>query len=156
MVGSIADTGSPTAEIDASAPAAAPIDAGTDAWVLATPVLEPPVEVGEAGAQALVDRAEGLPDPDAEALYRQALTLDPRNHYAMLGIAAVLMRRNSPQEAIGFLESAVRRRGRRPEYRVLLGDARRAAGDEEGARAAWRQALEIDPNDHDAHARLSQ
>ena len=59
-------------------------------------------------------------------------------------------------EAIPFIENAIRRRGRRAEYRVLLGDARRDAGDLEGARAAWRQALEIDPDDRTAHERLGE
>jgi cytochrome c-type biogenesis protein CcmH/NrfG len=37
---------------------------------------------------------------------------------------------------------------------VLLGDARRLQGDEAGAQAAYREALELDPNDARARSRL--
>jgi DNA-binding response OmpR family regulator len=142
-------------EVDAAVEAPAPeVDAAIEA--VAPVEVETPVEVapGDETAEQLVARAEASPDAAAEALYRRALTLDPRNHYAMLGLAGILMRRGAPAEAIPFIESAIRRRGRRAEYRVLLGDARRDAGDLEGARAAWREALEIDPDDRDAHTRL--
>ncbi len=160
----LVDGGEATLPIDAgqAAPAPAadsgvtaePVDAGVDA-AEPEPVAAPEVDTG-GDADALVARAEGLPDAQAEGLYRRAIALDDRNHYAMLGLAGVLMRRGAPEEAIPFIEGAIRRRGRRAEYRVMLGDARRDAGDAAGARAAWREALTIDPDQRDARARLSE
>jgi predicted Zn-dependent protease len=101
-----------------------------------------------------VERAGDAGGPVAETLYRRALALDPRNHYAMLGLAEILVERGQAAEAVPLLEGAVARRRNRAPYRVLLGDARRAAGDEAGARRAWEEALEVDPENRQARARL--
>ena len=91
-----------------------------------------------------------------ERLYRRALELDPRNHYAMIGLAEVYLGRNQPSQAIPLLENAIRRRRGRAEFRILLGDARQQAGDAAGAQAAWREALEIDPDNRQARQRLGE
>ncbi len=91
-----------------------------------------------------------------ERLYRRALELDPRNHYAMIGLAEIYLGRNQPSQAIPLIESAIRRRRGRAEFRVLLGDARQQSGDTSGAQAAWREALEIDPDNRQAHQRLGE
>lgn len=158
--------------VDPAIPLSAAEDAGTDAFIpdafvppdaFAPPdaFVEPEAVAEEdpnappSDAEALVRQANEARDPSVkETLFRRALTLDPRNHYAMLGLADVYMDRGQPSEAIPLLESAIRRRGRRASYRVLLGDARREAGDMAGARAAWQEALEIDPDDRTARARL--
>jgi CheY-like chemotaxis protein len=168
--------------IPEAVPLAALEDAGTDAFIaedawappdaftepdafmppdaFAMPVAEAEVEAEDPNAppgdaEALVRQADEARDSNVkETLYRRALAVDPRNHYAMLGLADVFMDRGQPAEAIPFLEGAIRRRARRASYRVLLGDARRAAGDMAGARAAWQEALEIDPNDRTARTRL--
>lgn len=163
--GPMLDAGLAAAPIDAGADAG--VDAGVDGGVDAPAVVEAPEtpetpEVPEvapgddpaAAATALVERAEDATDPVAETLYRQALALDPRNHYAMLGLAEILMRRGQPAEAIPLIEGAIARRRNRAAYRVLLGDARRDAGDAAGARRAWEEALEIDPENRQAHDRL--
>lgn len=158
-----ADAGAPdagaTVAIDAGHDAG--VDAGRPEVVAETPV-ETPVEAPVlppgtdpvAQATLLVERAEGTTDPVAETLYRQALALDPRNHYAMLGIAEILMRRGDAAGAIPFIENAISRRRNRAAYRVLLGDARRDAGDAAGARRAWEEALEVDPENAAARSRL--
>lgn len=161
----VLDAGAPLdagidAPLDAGSDAGA--DAGTDAPVLVAeeevPTDEAPPDVSGsdpvAQAAALVARAEEATDPVAETLYRQALGLDPRNHYAMLGIAEILMRRGEPGAAIPLIENAISRRRNRAAYRVLLGDARRDAGDAAGARRAWEEALEVDPENRAARARL--
>lgn len=155
---------------DAGTDAFIPVDAFTpldayeapDAFTAPDAFVEPEVvadvedpNAPPSDAEALVRQANEARDPSVkETLYRRALALDPRNHYAMLGLADVYMDRGQPSEAIPLLEGAVRRRGRRASYRVLLGDARRDAGDAAGARAAWQEALEIDPDDRTARARL--
>jgi hypothetical protein len=137
------------------APAEAPPEgtAGTPERSAETPEV-PPGDDPVAAAAALVARAADATDPVAETLYRQALALDPRNHYAMLGLAEILMRRGQPAEAVPLIEGAIARRRNRAAYRVLLGDARRDAGDAAGARRAWEEALEIDPENRQAHERL--
>lgn len=126
-----------------------------DAFVEAEEVAVEDPNAPPSDAEALVRQANEARDPNVkETLFRRALALDPRNHYAMLGLADIYMDRGQPNEAIPLIEGAIRRRARRSSYRVLLGDARRAAGDMAGARAAWQEALEIDPNDRLAHTRL--
>ena len=61
-----------------------------------------------------------------------------------------------PADKIPLIESAIRRRRGRAEFRVLLGDARQQAGDAAGAQAAWREALELDPDNRAAHQRLGE
>lgn len=133
------------------------IDTGIDTGAPTEPTDPAVVVAGDdpvAQATELVARAEGATDPVAETYYRQALALDPRNHYAMLGIAEILMRRGEPALAVPLIESAIARRRNRAAYRVLLGDARRDAGDAAGARRAWEEALEVDPENRAARSRL--
>lgn len=92
----------------------------------------------------------------AVRIYRRILELDPREHHAMIGLAAILMERGAPAEAAELLEGAVRRRPRRAHYRVLLGDALAAAGDQAGARGAWERALESEPDNARALRRLGR
>ncbi|MFO0686853.1 MAG: tetratricopeptide repeat protein [Sandaracinus sp.] len=166
-----AGTGSaPEAAVDAGvAPSDAWVEA-PDAWAApaedAAVVAEPDAWAAEEVAEAtpsegtsaldLVEQASHAPPEQAETLLRRALTVDPREHHAALALAELLMHRHAPAEAVPLYELVVRRRPGRAEYRVDLGDARRDAGDAEGARAAWREALEIDPDNADAHERLGQ
>lgn len=132
-------------------------NASTDALVDEHAVAAPADPSGSDNAADWVRAAaDARDDPTRERLYRRALELDPRNHHAMLGLAEVLLRRGQPQQAIPLIEGAIRRRRSRAEYRVLLGDARRQAGDLEGAEVAWREALEIDPNHRAARQRLGE
>lgn len=91
---------------------------------------------------------------DARATYERALQFDPRNPHAMEGMGRVELAAGNARGAVGWAERAIRLRSRRAAYRVLLGDALQAAGDAAGARAAWRAALELDPQDDDARRRL--
>ncbi len=154
-------------EAQAAAEAAEPVEVPAEGPVAVT--AEPPAAAdpeptpgadapGEApsASQALVDRADRAPAAIGEPLYRRALELDPRNHYAMLGLARILLARGDAREAIPLAEGAVRRRPRRAPYHVFLGDVRRAAGDAAGATAAWEAALERDPGDRVARARLGR
>jgi DNA-binding response OmpR family regulator len=140
-VAAIADTG-----VDAGEPT---IETEPEVAVVVTDATDPTAQ-----AEALVARAAEAPDPLAEPLYRQALALDPRNHYAMLGIAEILVRRGDAAGAVPLIEGAIARRRNRASYRVLLGDARRDAGDAAGARRAWQDALEIEPENRAARSRL--
>ena len=103
------------------------------------------------GSNERAERAEGAA---AEALFRQALALDPREHHAAIGLAEILVESGRASEAIPLIEIAISRRRTRGAYRVLLGDARRAAGDAAGAEAAYREALEVEPDNRAARSRL--
>ncbi len=115
-----------------------------------------PAAAGDDPAALVRQADDSRDDATRERLYRRALELDPRNHYAMIGLAEVHLRRSQPAEAIPLIESAIRRRRGRAEFRVLLGDARQQAGDAPGAQAAWREALEIDADNRAARQRLGQ
>src|SRR6185369_15601643 len=75
-----------------------------DAWVEPPPTsvveaevdaaVEAPAPTGEETPESLVEQASHLDDGQAEPLYRRALELDPRSHYAALGIAEILLRRH--------------------------------------------------------------
>jgi len=84
------------------------------------------------------------------------LALDPREHHAMVGLAEILMDRNQPAEAAQLLRSAVSRRPRRAARDRHLGDALAASGDDAGARRAWEQALEVEPDNAQARRSLGQ
>lgn len=90
----------------------------------------------------------------AEELLRRALSLDPDNPRAWAALGRVTLARGDATAAVRWLELAVDRRGRRAEYHLWLGDARRAAGDEQGARQAWQSALRRDPDNREAQQRL--
>ncbi|HJL16385.1 MAG TPA: tetratricopeptide repeat protein, partial [Sandaracinaceae bacterium LLY-WYZ-13_1] len=108
-------------------------------------------------AEDLVDRARRAGNSDlAERLYRRALEMDPQEHHAMVGLARLLMSRNRHAEAVPLLRRAVQRRSRRAAYRIWLGDALAGSGDRGAAQAAWREALEIDPDNRQAQRRLGQ
>jgi syndecan 1 len=118
-----------------------------DAWTA------PPPASGATAAE-LITQAAHRPDAEAEPLLRRALELEPTEHHAASQLAAILMRRHQPAEAIPLLEIAVHARPRQAEFGIALGDARRDAGDLAGARQAWQAVLDRDPNNATAQARL--
>ncbi len=74
----------------------------------------------------------------------------------MVGLAQLLLARSAPSEALPLARDAVRRRSRRAPYHVLLGDTLRALGQTAEAESEYRRALELDPDDRDAHQRLGE
>ncbi len=108
----------------------------------------------ETSVDDLLSRARQSPPLVAETLYRRVLSLEPNNHYAMIGLAELLLQRGDAAAALPWVEDAVRRRSRRAAYRVLLGDVRQALGDQAGANEAWQVALELEPSNRHALRRL--
>lgn len=165
LVGVAAEADAGVAAIDAWIP---PEDAwapAEDAWVepvdaaVASPepdawVAPPPS--GEASVADLLAQASHADDDAAEPIYRHVLELDPTEHHAAHELADILMHRHQAAQAVPLLELVVRRRPRQVGYRIDLGDARRDAGDLDGARAAWREALTLDPANAEAHERLGE
>jgi Flp pilus assembly protein TadD len=150
----------PSAADAGTEPVAPPEPAVIDAGAPPEPPPGDPADLGEgASVDQLVSRADALREGGnlvgAERHYTRALERDPRENHAMEGMARVMIARGDGAAAIHWAEEAIARRARRSSYHVLLGDARQVAGDAEGARAAWRAALELDPEDRDARRRLN-
>lgn len=100
--------------------------------------------------------AAGGNGPQVEATLEAALAYDERNPRAMAALAVYHLARNEGAQALQWAQQAVRRRGRRGAYRVLLGDALRMTGDDAGAREAYQRALDLDPDDRTARRRLGE
>lgn len=134
--------------------------------VVATPAPPTPIAppAGAADDPASVDAliAEGdaalEADRPSEALsvYQRAIALDSHAAYAFAGAARACLALSRGPDAVRFAERAVAHRQRRASFRVLLGDAHEAAGSPSEARAAWERALELDPEDRVAAARLGR
>ena len=83
-----------------------------------------------------------------------ALRLAERNPQALAARARVHLAAGQGPAAVEWATKAARMRSRRAAYQVLLGDARKLAGDLAGARRSWRRALEMEPDNRQAQARL--
>jgi tetratricopeptide (TPR) repeat protein len=94
--------------------------------------------------------------PEAERLLRESERLDEDNPQTIAGWGAYHLAAGNTEEAVRYAELAARKRPRRAAYHVLVGDARRAAGDAGGARRAYERALEVDPDDRTARRRLGR
>ena len=107
----------------------------------------------------LVRRARALEreDPDqAEQIYRYAHELDPRAPRPMAGLAEVALGRGNASEAASWAARAAEASPRRASYRVLLGDALAAQGDEDRAYDAWLEAQRLAPHSRIVRARLGR
>jgi len=115
-------------------------------------------ETGSNGAKlALARKLLSAEDPaGAEVIARQALAADPQDHHAMDALARALMDQDRGAEAVPLARRMVQKRGKRVQYRLLLGDLLFMVGNESDARAQWRQALELAPNDLDIKRRLNK
>jgi DNA-binding response OmpR family regulator len=109
-------------------------------------------------ADAMTSEAERLiaagDTARAEVLLRRAMAEAPNNPHPVEALVRLYLSRRDGAAALPLAEKLVSLRRRRASYRVLLGDARRLQGDDAGAQAAYREALEIDPNDSRARSRL--
>lgn len=92
----------------------------------------------------------------ARVAYQQAFEVHEANPHAVAGLARERLTAGDAEGALAHAERAVQLRRRRASYRVLLGDARRMAGDIGGARRAYERALELDPEDAEARRRLGR
>jgi tetratricopeptide (TPR) repeat protein len=91
-----------------------------------------------------------------EALQR-AVSLDPRrlSLYADL-VRAQLAKQGGAQQAIDTVKKAVTRVGESPRLALLLGDAYRAAGDEDLARGQYEKAIQLGRPFPDARVALAR
>lgn len=113
--------------------------------------------LGAAGLVAMGDEAlEARDFAHALDLFEDAIELDSHNPYASAGAARACLALSRPDDAVRHAARAVANRQRRAMFRVLLGDAHRAAGATDRARAEYERALELDPDDATARARLAE
>jgi Flp pilus assembly protein TadD len=94
--------------------------------------------------------------PDAIAAVRHSLALDPGQVGAESLLGLLLLRESRPEQAIPHLEAYVKRRRDDPRGYNNLGAALMRAGRVEEARAAFREALRLDPSHAGARANLER
>lgn len=89
---------------------------------------------------------------EARARFLEALALWPGCPRALAGLTRLALAEDNPEEAVKYAEQLVRERPGQGVYHAVLGDAYRAAGREQKARAAYRTAVRL--GHHKARAKL--
>lgn len=97
--------------------------------------------------------ARGL-HAEAEAAYREALRLEPRDFQAMSNLAGCVRRQGRLDEALDLYRAAVALRPDEPLLHANLSDALNAAGRFEETMASLRRLLELEPRHAGAHRNL--
>lgn len=82
----------------------------------------------------------------AESNFLRAASIATNNPHPAEGLARLYLRQSRGADARTWADKLVALRRRRADYRVLLAEACEMAGDHAAAEAAYRDALEIDPN----------
>ncbi|HEX7669665.1 MAG TPA: tetratricopeptide repeat protein, partial [Polyangiaceae bacterium] len=103
------------------------------------------------GAQRAMKAADNA---QADRLYRRAVLLDPLNAIATAGLARVLLVRGAIEGARTWAKRALALAPHDADLHVLLGDVEDKAGNVEAARAAWKNAYDIDPGNFKAASRM--
>jgi arylsulfatase A-like enzyme/tetratricopeptide (TPR) repeat protein len=83
---------------------------------------------------------------EALSLFRRAIERDPKNGEALLYAAGALVATGRPQEALAFFDRAIAAGQRSAIAYTGLGMTRLQLGDGQGAAAALRESLALDPN----------
>jgi putative PEP-CTERM system TPR-repeat lipoprotein len=110
-----------------------------------TPALESKVR------SALGAAAVGLNDrKKAEAMFRDAMRLDPAATQPKVRLAELLNRQN-PEEADKLIDSAIAGNPHSAEILQVKGEMLQTRGDQDGAMRLFEEALAIDPKNLQAH-----
>jgi protein O-GlcNAc transferase len=94
--------------------------------------------------------------PEAESLYRQVLTKDPRNIDALHFLGAIAHQRGDQATAIDLISQALAWHATNAPAQNNLGCALRAQGRLADAAAAFQKAVDIAPDFPDAHLNLAR
>lgn len=149
-----------TRPLSAVQPAAPSVAA--PAVAVAQPIAESPSEAGIEPtdrrkllivARSRVNNGDAL---GAVAMLERAVARDPDDHHLQDGLAQALLALGKGQEALGYAAKIIKKRPRRPAYRLLEGDAYLLLGKRVEAVSSWRVALELDPNNGEAKRRLGR
>lgn len=92
----------------------------------------------------------------AERYFRRAVVLAPDRLDAAVGLARTLLMLDVPGDAMTWARYAVSRAPLNPDARVVLGDVLHRKGENAKARHAWEKALELQPGNPSARARLKR
>ncbi|HHH31614.1 MAG TPA: tetratricopeptide repeat protein, partial [Polyangiaceae bacterium] len=92
----------------------------------------------------------------ARRSFEVALEIHEPNPHAHAELARERMRAGDGAAAVQHAARAVALRRQRARYHVLLGDARRVAGEQNAARRAYEQALRLDPDNAAASRALGR
>ena len=93
---------------------------------------------------------------EAQRMLEEAGQLDPKSARPAAALARLMMDEERNDEAVKWAREAARRRPRRAQLHLLLGDALMQAGKERDARAAWKRASELRPGDPRILARMAK
>ncbi len=107
-----------------------------------------PLELGHLQArwgESASEAARGERFARAESYYRRALARDPQSAMAHRGLGATLLALGRGAEAVEELATSLRLAPRSLESHLLLGRAKLAVGDLDGALAAFRSGRELEP-----------
>ncbi len=93
---------------------------------------------------------------DAEAMYRAALKISPKNPEAHTHLAMALIQMHQPEEALQHLRTAVELDPKSADLHYLrVGGAFFDTRDWQNAEQTYRKAVEANPRNPDAHTRLA-
>jgi len=92
----------------------------------------------------------------AERYFRRAIVLAPEHASAAIGIARTLLMLDVPADAMSWARYAVAVAPRNADAQVALGDALNRKGQHVEASRAWKKALELQPGNPAAEARLKR
>jgi serine/threonine-protein kinase len=84
-------------------------------------------------------------EKETRALLHQAQQRHPEDFWINFQLG-YLLQEERPQEAVGYFRAALGSRPRSSQAHIMLGRALRDAGDADGAIAAFRKAIELNPN----------
>jgi tetratricopeptide (TPR) repeat protein len=114
--------------------------------LLDTTRVEQANELLKKGQRLLVQRDA----PGARTALEQALAMQADNPHVRASLAEALLKLNELPLALVQAQTAVKLRPKRGRYLVLQGDVLAAMGKADEARATFRRAFELDPNDVEA------
>ena len=92
--------------------------------------------------------------PEAEAIYRQILGVDPNNAEALHLSGVIAHQRGINDAAVALINRAITMNPTEPRYYSNLGSALGGQGKLDDAVASYRQALSMNPDFADAHYNL--
>jgi len=92
---------------------------------------------------------------EARTHFERALEIEPEHASALLGLCRVELRADRPGAALGYGERSVALRPHVAGAWFFVGRARLGTGDVDGAIAAFRTGIELNPNFMEAHQELA-
>jgi tetratricopeptide (TPR) repeat protein/DNA-binding response OmpR family regulator len=90
----------------------------------------------------------------ADRFYRRAILLDPLNGSAAAGLSRVELVQGEVPAALYWAKRAVAIEPRDSNLHIMLGDVLERSGEREAAKAEWKMAYEMDPQNFRAASRM--